>query len=91
MELITFSIRFIDVNSDPIAGANVQVWTSAFLVMQQSWHGFTDSDGWAEFQVKTDPPLYLCEAEATKGLNYVGKVSCDLYMNDGDTASITLP
>ena len=86
---ITFSIRFMDENDDPIDGANVKIYDIGIL--GQTYHGFTDGDGWAEFEVYNVSGLDIGEVSVSKGVNSLGTVECDLHFEDGDTASITVP
>lgn len=86
---VTFSIRFVDEDGNGIFNGNVQIYDTGFF--GQTYHGYTDGDGWAEFEISNVSSISIGEVSISRGINHLGTVKCDLTFEDGDTASITIP
>lgn len=84
-----FSIRVVDEDSDPLSGIEVTVFYGASgggLLPGGSETRYTDSDGWAEFEIFIGTWGSLIEKV------YVGNelVDTSLTPDDGDTYSYTV-
>ncbi len=83
-----FSVRFMKENGDPIANKNVKLYESGLLGMTR--HSFTDDDGWAEFEIYSDSPADIGQAAVETSLLGDAMFDCELHLEDGDTASVTV-
>jgi len=86
---IKFSIRILDSNGDGVFNADVTIEEDS-PILPQPYHSRTDSDGWAEFEIEKDSSHQIREVIVSRGFFEIGRVDCDLEMDDGDTASVSL-
>ena len=77
-ETISFSIRIVDEEGDPVSGKKVYITQSGLGGSQGQ---YTDEDGWAEFE-------FYCLR--FYGIARVDGDEHDIDMSDGETISITI-
>jgi len=80
MSTLTFSIRVVDDEGDPVSNEDVYVVMSGILG-GPSQTGNTDEDGWAEFEFI---------AKRFYGVAHVRGEEHEIIADDGDTFSITV-
>ena len=83
-DLGTFSIRIVDEDGNGVNGARIDLrWYTALLEPPVQDYEFTDSDGWATFDIQK---IALEKVYVNDEL-----VAEDLEPDDGDTFSLTAP
>lgn len=83
----TFSIRVVDEDGDGVRGAEVSVFYASLLCPNAS--GYTDSDGWVEFEIDSAPPWGSLISKVAVNHEWVDENGFN--PDDGDTFSYTLP
>jgi hypothetical protein len=83
---ISYSIRVVDPDGDPVSGAEIMVSYFEFTGGTDTQH--TDSEGWAEFETTYG----ICNVDGVyvNGLEAIEYPGLGL-VEDGDTFSVTLP
>jgi hypothetical protein len=84
----TFSIRVVDDDGGPVEGASVSCKYGAISGVGSE---LTDSDGWAQFDIIEGAIDTNVMPITTIWINDVAVSDSDIYPDDGDTMSFTLP
>ncbi|MEK7509266.1 MAG: hypothetical protein AAB605_00965 [Patescibacteria group bacterium] len=96
MSDITFSIRFVDGDGNGVFNADVKAESSGGVLLgigpSHVYHGYTDEDGWAKFEARTDSgAVHISHISVSRGgFDSLAEIDCDETFEDGDTASFTI-